>query len=119
MATDSIQFGQRQRLTVQLNSLVRKYPRGVGIFKQFLQNADDGGASRVSMTFDKRSFAGSNLPHPKLSELLGPSLVVVNDNHSPKTTGIDPERDCSLRESGKQYSTEWNGSHLIQLRRDT
>ena len=79
MATEAIQFGQRQRLTVQLNSLVRKYPRGVGIFKEFLQNADDGGASHVSMTLDKRSFSGANLPHPKLEELLGPALIVTND----------------------------------------
>ena len=38
------EFGQTERLTRRLHKLVRSYPPGVGILKEFIQNADDAGA---------------------------------------------------------------------------
>jgi hypothetical protein len=40
-----VDFGQQERLTVRLKELIRNYPRGVGIIKEFIQNADDAGAN--------------------------------------------------------------------------
>lgn len=98
MASKAIEFGQRQRLTVQLKGLVRKYPRGVGIFKEFLQNADDAGADFVRMTLDLRRFPGNHLPSPDYGDLLGPSLVVINNR---PFTEEDWFRIQEVNDSGK------------------
>lgn len=43
------EFGQQERLTVRLKGLIRNYPRGVNLVKEFIQNADDAGATFVSV----------------------------------------------------------------------
>jgi len=73
------EFGQEQPLTVALHKLVRDYPLSVGLFKEFIQNADDAGASEVRFILDWRSHPTQNLSHDGLSLLSGPSLLVRND----------------------------------------
>jgi hypothetical protein len=41
---DWVDCGQQERLTVRLKELIRNYPRGIGIIKEFIQKADDAGA---------------------------------------------------------------------------
>jgi hypothetical protein len=47
-----VNFGQKERLTVRLKDLIRNYPRGVGIIKEFIQKADDAGAKSLSLLLD-------------------------------------------------------------------
>jgi hypothetical protein len=72
-------FGQSEPLTQRLHGLIRSYPPGIGIFQEFIQNADDAGASWVQIVLDRRSFYGDQLPSPTMSELMGPSLMIYND----------------------------------------
>ncbi|MCA9659370.1 MAG: hypothetical protein KC486_13575, partial [Myxococcales bacterium] len=72
-------FGQRERLTVRLRGLIRSYPRSIGIVKEFLQNADDAGATRLWVIWDGREHARDNLPDPRMGRLQGPALLFAND----------------------------------------
>jgi len=72
-------FGQRERLTVRLRGLLRSYPRSIGILKELLQNADDAGATRVSVIWDGREHPRDKLPDPRMARLQGPALLVTND----------------------------------------
>lgn len=72
-------FGQGERLTVRLRGLVRSYPRSVGIIKEFLQNADDAGATELRVIWDERRQSCERLPDPRMAALQGPALLFVND----------------------------------------
>ena len=72
-------FGQEERLTVRLRGLIRAYPRSVGIVKEFLQNADDAGATRLRVVWDEREHPRARLPDPRMAALQGPALLFVND----------------------------------------
>jgi hypothetical protein len=73
-------FEQSEDRTVRLRGLIRNYPRGVGIIKEFLQNADDAGATRLSVVMDWRCHATDGLPDPRMAALLGPALLISNDS---------------------------------------
>ena len=79
MTSKRLPYCQRQKLTHRLRELVRKYPKGVGIFKEFLQNADDAGATTLRMSLDLRSFPKDRLPNTEMARLQGRSLVFTND----------------------------------------
>ncbi|MBI5294600.1 MAG: DUF3883 domain-containing protein [Chloroflexi bacterium] len=72
-------FGQSEPLTVRLHGLIRSYPKGVGIFQEFIQNADDAGASWVKIVLDRRTFSGAHLPSQSMLELMGPAILIYND----------------------------------------
>jgi sacsin len=74
-----IAAGQREKLTVRLNGLIRNYPKGPGIFKEFIQNADDAGARRVRIILDNRTYPTDGLTCSAEAEWAGPSLLIFND----------------------------------------
>lgn len=39
-------FGERVDLTTSLSSILRRYPFGVGLFREILQNSDDAKATK-------------------------------------------------------------------------
>jgi hypothetical protein len=46
-------FGQHvEPLHLRIRNILRDYPLGVGIVQELLQNADDAGATRVTLLFD-------------------------------------------------------------------
>jgi sacsin len=71
--------GQREPLTVRLRSLVRGYPKGLGIIKEFLQNADDARASYLHVVMDRRTHAAHDLPNERYAALCGPAHLFAND----------------------------------------
>lgn len=79
MTVAGFAFDQTERLTVRLHGLIRSYPRGVGIIKEFIQNADDAGARYLKVVLDRRSHAADRLPDPRMRALLGPALLLCND----------------------------------------
>jgi sacsin len=77
-------FHQQEDLTTRLHNILEEYPAGVGIFKEFLQNADDAGARKFAIVWDQRSHcsadgAGAGLLAPTMDEWQGPALYVYND----------------------------------------
>lgn len=98
MTAAPIRFGQRQRLTSRLRELVRKYPKGVGLFKEFLQNADDAGASELNVVLDLREHPKDSLPNSQMRSLQGRSLIFVNDR---VFTNEDWEKIQDIGNSGK------------------
>ena len=106
MKPKPIKFGQRQKLTTRLHELVRKYPKGVGIFKEFLQNADDAGASRLDAVLDLRIHPKDELPNEKMSCLQGRALVFLNDQ---VFTDEDWAKIQDIGNSGKAMDTAKTG----------
>jgi hypothetical protein len=62
-----------------VGSLVRQYPAGPGIIKEFIQNADDAGATRVDVVMDWRDHGTSISLGDPIRPLLGPALLIAND----------------------------------------
>lgn len=101
-----VPFAQKSKLTVLLHQLVRSYPRGVGVIHEFIQNADDAGATSISVVLDERQHASGRLPTTAMSCLQGPALVVVNDA---SFSDEDWERIQSTGRSGKLLDTSKTG----------
>ncbi len=78
-AIQGFAFGQREPLTVRLRGLIRSYPKGLGILKEFIQNADDAGATCAKIILDSHTYPSEHLPSPAMAALSGPSLIVFND----------------------------------------
>jgi sacsin len=74
----SRKFDLSEQITDRLRDLVAKYPKGLGIVKEFLQNADDAGASTLRIIYDRRHHVGS-LGASGMNAALGPALLFMND----------------------------------------
>ena len=75
-------WGQHQEpLTKNLQSILEGYEDGMAIVKELIQNADDAGASEVSILYDRRMNEGSKgrLISPQMKEWQGPALWVHNN----------------------------------------
>ena len=78
------EYGQCEDLCDRLNSILRKYPHDESIFKEFIQNADDAGASEIAFILDHRKFNTqdgglfSSDPEWKILRQC-PSLLVYNN----------------------------------------
>lgn len=73
------EVGQGEVLTTRLRGLIRSYPKGPGILKEFVQNADDAGSRHVHFILDRRTHELDSLYDPVENDWLGPSLLVCND----------------------------------------
>lgn len=94
----SFDFGQREPLAVRIRGLIREYPRDLGLLKEFIQNADDAGASTVHMTLDLREWPQDAIENDHLKAALRPALVVQNNR---PFTDQDFEHIQRLGDSGK------------------
>lgn len=65
----TVPFAQKSELTVLLENLVKSYPEGVGIVHEFIQNADDAGATKVWVVLDERRHRNDHLPGPTMDRL--------------------------------------------------
>jgi hypothetical protein len=72
-------FGQHEPLTTRLRNLVRNYPKGLGIFKEFIQNADDAEADEIVFVIDEQHYEVSGLPKNTQWIHTGPALLVYNN----------------------------------------
>ena len=78
---------------------MRRYPKTIGIFNEYLQNADDAGASVVEFILDQRTFASAALPAPQMGALMGPALLIYNDSV------FDDDDFTSIQEIGDSGKT--------------
>ena len=56
---------QQEKFTTRIRNVVREYPWGLDVIKEFLANADDAGATSFAVVLDKRQHGqvfGSNEP---------------------------------------------------------
>lgn len=77
-----LEGGHRQDHTTVLAEAVRGYPMGIGLVKEFLQNADDAGATELRVVYDRRRHPGPCSPDGSDSALdvvLEPALLFIND----------------------------------------
>ena len=77
-------FHQAEALTTRLANILDEYPPGVSTLREFVQNADDAGASKIVLCLDLGCNGTSNaaagaLPTSNLADFNGPSLLVYND----------------------------------------
>lgn len=98
--------GQSQKLTSLLRDLVRRYPKTIGIFNEFLQNADDAQARSVRFILDHRTHTASRLPAPEMRQMLGPALLIANDSQFSEE---DFERIQQIGDSGKLMAVAKTG----------
>ena len=78
------EYGQHEDLCDRINTLLDKYPKDAAIFKEFIQNAEDAGASEIAFVIDQREFPaedgelfGDSENWSKLHKL--PSLLIYNN----------------------------------------
>ncbi|XP_019420625.1 PREDICTED: sacsin isoform X1 [Lupinus angustifolius] len=72
-------FGQTVDLTRRIREVLLNYPEGTTVLKELIQNADDAGATRVSLCLDRRSHGRDSLLSDSLSQWQGPALLAFND----------------------------------------
>ena len=77
-------YGQHEDLCDRINSLLDKYPNDATMFKEFIQNAEDAGASEIAFIIDQRVFPAAagelfsdNENWSRLHKL--PSLLIYNN----------------------------------------
>ena len=77
-------YGQHENLCDRINSLLDKYPNDTAMFKEFIQNAEDAGASEITFIIDQREFPAkdgelfdNSKNWCKLHKL--PSLLIYNN----------------------------------------
>ena len=78
------EYGQQEDLCDRINSLLDKYPSDSAIFKEFIQNAEDAGASEIAFIIDQREFPAKDGELFSNSENWyelhkSPSLLVYNN----------------------------------------
>ena len=72
------QAGQSEPLTTRLNRILREY-KDTSVIQELLQNADDAGATEVSVYYDTRQHDSSNLFFPGMANSYGPALLFYNN----------------------------------------
>ncbi|KAL1292332.1 hypothetical protein AAHE18_20G264300 [Arachis hypogaea] len=81
-SSDSIfleDFGQTVDLTRRIREVLVNYPEGTTVLKELIQNADDAGATTVSLCLDCRSHRRDSLLSDTLAQWQGPALLAYND----------------------------------------
>ncbi|XP_072039950.1 sacsin-like [Amphiura filiformis] len=77
---DDDDFGQKlPPLHIYLKRVLDKYPEGGQILKELVQNADDAGARRVVILYDKTHHSTDTMWSQSLRDFNGPCLYVYND----------------------------------------
>ena len=74
-------YGQSEPLTTRLKNLIKDYSDGLSVLKEFVQNADDAGATEVHFLIDERENLNARrlLLDKKFSPCQGPAIVVYNN----------------------------------------
>ncbi|KAM6946232.1 sacsin [Aplochiton taeniatus] len=73
------EFGQKERLTSRIKSILNAYPSEKEMLKELLQNADDAKATQIYFVFDPRTHATDRIFDDKWVPMQGPSLCVYNN----------------------------------------
>ncbi|XP_078401544.1 sacsin isoform X1 [Cetorhinus maximus] len=73
------EFGQKEKLTSRIKSILNAYPSEKEMLKELLQNADDAKATEIYFIFDPRQHPGDRIFDEKWAPLQGPAICVYNN----------------------------------------
>ena len=73
------QLGPNERLTLRINNILAEYEDDAGVFKELVQNADNAGATEVSILIDWREGGTSSLLSPGMKHCQGPAFWAYNN----------------------------------------
>ncbi|XP_068123047.1 sacsin [Hyperolius riggenbachi] len=73
------EFGQKEKLTSRIKSILNAYPSEKEMLKELLQNADDAKATEICFVFDPRNHPADRIFDEKWTPLQGPALCVYNN----------------------------------------
>ncbi|XP_039392976.1 sacsin isoform X5 [Mauremys reevesii] len=73
------EFGQKEKLTSRIKSILNAYPSEKEMLKELLQNADDAKATEICFVFDSRQHPVDRIFDEKWAPLQGPALCVYNN----------------------------------------
>eukprot|EP00079_Xenopus_tropicalis_P015003 XP_004912121.1 PREDICTED: sacsin isoform X1 [Xenopus tropicalis] len=73
------EFGQKEKLTSRIKSILNAYPSEREMLKELLQNADDAKATEICFVFDSRQHPTDRIFDEKWAPLQGPALCVYNN----------------------------------------
>ncbi|TRY93650.1 hypothetical protein DNTS_021149 [Danionella cerebrum] len=73
------EFGQKEKLTSRIKSILNAYPSEKEMLKELLQNADDAKATEIYFVFDPRIHPTDRIFDDKWIPMQGPSLCVYNN----------------------------------------
>ncbi|RFU27756.1 hypothetical protein B7463_g8577, partial [Scytalidium lignicola] len=76
---DEEEFEQREEVTTRISDTLDRYPIKT-TFREYLANADDANASKISWLLDERSYSKKYLLTSQLERYQGPALLVHNDS---------------------------------------
>ena len=76
----SIEFGQREQLTLRIQNILQDYPFDFTFLKELLQNADDAKATKMYIIVDKRTHGKQGVLTKNWEKLQGPALLIWNDS---------------------------------------
>ena len=74
--------GQQEPLVTRIKNILKDYQDGLTIIKELIQNADDAGATEMTICYDSRSHSVSSpksLIFPGMAKCHGPALLVHNN----------------------------------------
>ncbi|XP_063435464.1 sacsin-like isoform X1 [Mytilus trossulus] len=77
--SDSIPFGQKEKLVVRLKGIIDAYPKDHSVLNELLQNADDAKATEIHFVFDQRQLGTKDIFDKKWTPVQGPALCVFNN----------------------------------------
>ncbi|KAM9853357.1 sacsin isoform 1-T1 [Aulostomus maculatus] len=73
------EFGQKEKLTSRIKSILNAYPSEKEMLKELLQNADDAKATEIYFVFDPRTHPTERIFDDKWVPMQGPALCVYNN----------------------------------------
>lgn len=73
------EFGQKEKLTSRIKSILNAYPSEKEMLKELLQNADDAKATEIYFVFDSRTHPTDRIFDDKWIPMQGPALCVYNN----------------------------------------
>lgn len=77
---------------------MRSYPKGLGILKEFIQNADDAEADEIEFVIDEQEYDTKGLPESMQWLHSTPALLVYNNR---SFSEADIQGIQNIGESGK------------------
>ena len=105
-----ISFGQREKLTNRLKSILKAYPCGKELLKELLQNADDAQATEICFILDPRRHPKERIFEKCWEPLQGPALCVYNNKPFTKS---DIEGIQNLGEGSKGDDPSKTGQYGV------
>ncbi|KAL5721483.1 hypothetical protein ACHQM5_005125 [Ranunculus cassubicifolius] len=98
-------FGQRVDLTRRIREVLANYPEGTTVLKELIQNADDAGATKVSLCLDRRVHGVDSLLADRLKDWQGPALIAFNNAVFSEDDFVSISRIGGSKKLGQTWKT--------------